>query len=168
MSWTRNKRDLINKDYKGNKEEHILRQYELFVNGSEKVSSNRLTSNNFHLGANAALFAVAGYLSIISRPLMAVILSVIGILLCLSWASNLSSYKRLNSTKFRVIHELEEHLPARVFTKEDEYLNSYYCITNLEKYIPYLFIILYTLLIIIFLPSLIVGLINYINLGGGI
>lgn len=168
MSWTRNKRDLINKDYKGNKEEHILRQYELFVNSSEKVSSNRLTSNNFHLGANTALFAVAGYLSIISKPLMAVILSVIGIFLCLSWASNLSSYKRLNSTKFRVIHELEEHLPARVFTKEDEYLNGYYCFTKFEKYIPYLFIVLYAILLLIFLPSLIAGLINYINLTGGI
>jgi len=166
MSWTRNKRDLINKNYKGNKEEHILKQYEIFVDSSEKVSSNRMTTNNFYLGANTALFAIAGYLSILSKSFVVIILSIIGILLCLSWASNLASYKRLNSAKFRVIHDLEEHLPARIFTKEDEYLNSYYTLTKLERYIPYLFIILYGIILILFLPSLIAYLINNVSLGG--
>jgi len=166
MSWTRNKRDLINKDYKGNKEEHLLKQYELFVNSSENISSRRITSNNFYLGANTALFAIAGYLSILSKSFVAVILSIIGIFLCLSWVSNLASYKRLNSAKFRVIHELEEYLPARVFTKEDEYLKGYYTLTKLERYIPYMFIILYGIILIIFLPSLIIDLLNNIYLGG--
>lgn len=166
MSWTRNKRDLINKDYKGNSEEHLLKQYELFVNSSEKVSSKRMTANNFYLGANTALFAVTGYLSILSKSFVVIMLSSIGILLCLSWISNLASYKRLNSAKFRVIHDLEEHLPARVFTKEDEYLNGHYTLTKLEKYIPYLFTILYGTIIILFLLPLIAGLINNINLGG--
>ena len=112
--------DLINKNYKGNKEEHLLRQYELFVNGSEKISSKRMSANNYYLSANTALFAFAGYLSILSKSFVAIILSFCGILLCLSWISNLTSYKRLNHAKFKVIHELEEHLPARVFAKEDE------------------------------------------------
>ena len=166
MSWTRIKRDLINKDYKGNKEEHLLRQYELFVKSSENISSKRMTTNNFYLGANTALFAVAGYLSILSKSFVVIILSFIGILLCLSWVSNLASYKRLNSAKFRVIHDLEEHLPARVFTKEDEYLNSHYTLTKLEKYIPYLFILLYGIILVLFLPSLIIHLINNRRLGG--
>ncbi len=166
MSWIRNKRDLINKEYKGNKEEHLLRQYEIFVNSSENISSKRMTSNNLYLGANTALFAVAGYLSVLSKSFVVIILSFMGIFLCLSWISNLASYKKLNSAKFRVIHDLEEHLPARVFTKEDEYLNSYYTLTKLERYIPYIFIILYGIIIIMFLPFLIVDLINNISLGG--
>ncbi len=165
MSWTRNKKDLINKNYKINKKECILKQYEIFVNSSEKVSSKRMISNNFHLGANTALFAIAGYLSTLSKPLVAVILSGVGILISLSWIFNLCSYKKLNSIKFKVIHELEEHLSARVFTKEDEYLDSHYTLTNLEKFIPYIFIFLYGIFIIIFLPSLITGLINNIILG---
>jgi len=160
MSWIRNKRDLINKEYKGNKEEYLLRQYEIFVNSSENISSKRMTSNNFYLGANTALFAIAGYLSILSKSYAIIMLSFIGIFLCISWVSNLASYKRINSAKFRVIHELEEHLPARVFTKEDEYLNSRYTLTKLERYIPYLFIILYVIIIFI------IGLINNLNFGG--
>lgn len=163
MSWTRNKQDLINKDYKGNREEHLLRQYELFVNSSEKISSKRMTANNFYLGVNTTIFAVAGYLSILSKSLVVVILSFIGMLLCLSWISNLTSYKKLNNAKFKVIHDLEEHLPARTFTKEDEHLNSYYTLVNLEKYIPYLFMILYGTIILLFLPSLIANLINNLN-----
>jgi len=166
MNLTRNKRDLINENYSGNKEEHLLKQYEIFVHGSEKVSSNRMTTNNFYLGANTALFAIAGYLSILSKSFVAIILSCIGILLCLSWASNLASYKRLNSAKFRVIHSLEDYLPARVFTKEDEYLNSYYTLTKLEKYIPYLFIILYGVIIFLFLTPLMIDIINNLNLRG--
>ena len=166
MSWTRNKQDLINKNYKGNKEEHLLKQYELFVNSSEKISSKRMTANNFYLSVNTALFAVAGYLSILSKSFVVIILSIIGILLCLSWIFNLTSYKRLNSAKFRVIHDLEEHLPARIFTKEDEYLNGHYTLTRLEKYIPYLFILLYGTIILLFLLPLITGLINNIDLGG--
>lgn len=168
MNSTKNKVDLINKNYKGNKEEHLMKQYEMFVDSSENVSSKRMTSNNFYLVVNTALFAIAGYLSVLSKPLVVIILSFIGIFLCLSWSLNLSSYKRLNTAKFRVIHDLEEHLPARVFSKEDEYLNGYYTFTKLERYIPYLFIVLYAILIIIFLPSLIAGLINYIILIGGI
>lgn len=157
---------LINENYKGNQKEHLLRQYELFVNSSEKISSKRMTSNNFYLGANTALFSVASYLSILSKSFVVLILSFIGIFLCLSWLSNLASYKRLNNAKFKVIHELEAHLPARVFTKEDEYLNNYYTLTKLEGIIPYLFIILYGVTILLFLPSLIIDLINNINLGG--
>jgi len=159
MSWIRNKQELVNEKYKGNKEEHLLKQYEIFVKSSENISSKRMTSNNFYMGANTALFAIAGYLSILSKSYV-IILSLIGIFLCVSWISNLASYKRLNSAKFRVIHELEEHLPARVFTKEDEYLRGYYTLTKLEKYIPYLFIILYVIIIFI------VGLINNLNFGG--
>lgn len=166
MSWIRNKQDLINRNYKGNKEEHLLKQYELFVNSSEKISSKRMAANNFYLGANTALFAVAGYLSILSKSFIVIMLSLIGIVLCLSWISNLASYKRLNSAKFRVIHELEEYLPARVFTKEDEYLKGDYTLTKLEKYIPYLFITFYMIVMVIFLPSLILNLINKINFGG--
>jgi len=164
MNSTRN--NLINKKHSKNTEEHLLRQYELFVSSSENISSKRMTSNNFYLGANTALFAIAGYLSILSKPSGAVILSFIGIFLSISWLSNISSYKRLNQAKFKVIHELEEHLPARPFTKEDEYLNSYYTLTKLERYIPYLFIALYIIIILIFSFPSSAGLINKLSLGG--
>lgn len=164
MNLIKNNRPLINLNYKGNKEESLLRQYELFVKSSEDVSSKRMTTNRFYLITNTSLFAISGYLSLLSKPLVAIILSIMGIFLSISWISNLASYKRLNRAKFKVIHELEEHLPARIFSKEDEYLNSFYTITKLEGYIPYLFVALYILIIIIFLPSMIGNLIHNLNL----
>jgi len=168
MSSTKNKIELMNENYGGNKNESLLKQYEMLVNSSEKVSSKRMNSNNFYLGVNTTLFAVASYLSVLSRLWVVMIISFIGILLSLCWISSLTSYKKLNSAKFKIIHDLEEYLPARIFAKEDEYLNSYYTLTNLEKYIPYLFIILYSILIIIFLPYLVIDLINNIAFGGRI
>jgi len=166
MNWTSNKIKLINETYNKRDSNQLLRQYELFVKSSEEVSCNRMKSNNFYLGANIALFTVAGYLSILSKPIVGILLSLMGIFLCASWGSNLASYKRLNHAKFKVIHELEIYLPAKLFTKEDEYLNGYYTLTKLEKYIPYFFILLYLIIILIFSPPLILQLLNKLNFGG--
>ena len=141
-------KSLINENYKGNKENVLLKQYEIFVESSEKISLKRMSANTWYAGLNTALFAVAGYTSILSNKLAAIIMSVLGILLCLAWMTNISSYKRLNSAKFKVIHELEEHLPARPFTREDNYLNGHYKLAKVEKYIPYLFILAYILTIV--------------------
>ncbi len=141
-------KSLINENYKGNKENVLLKQYEIFVESSEKISLKRMSANTWYAGLNTALFAVAGYTSILSNKLAAIIMSVLGILLCLAWMTNISSYKRLNSAKFKVIHELEEHLPARPFTRVDNYLNGHYKLAKVEKYIPYLFILAYILTIV--------------------
>ena len=160
------KNDLLNEKYDENMQDKLLKQYEIFVESSERVSEKRMSANKFYLGLNTALFGIAGYILILSNRFIAVVLSFIGIFICLAWISNISSYKRLNSAKFKVIHKLEEHLPAKPFKLEDEYLGSFYSLTRVERFIPILFIILYVLILGLFLPELILSFIKNINLGG--
>ena len=107
-----------------------------------------MSANTWYAGLNTALFAVAGFTSILSNKFTAIIMSALGIILCLAWMSNISAYKKLNSVKFKVIHELEEHLASRPFTREDHFLNGDYKLAKVEKYIPYLFILVYILIIV--------------------
>jgi hypothetical protein len=161
----KNKIKLINENYKNKSNETILRQYELFAQSSEQISLKRMSTNKFYLGVSTTIFAIASYLTILKDSLIIVLLSSIGIFLCLSWINAIESYKKLNAAKFKIIHELETYLPANLFKKEDEYLNCYYNLTNLEKFIPVSFIFLYGIILVFFLPTLLIELIK--NLIGG-
>jgi hypothetical protein len=127
-----------------------------------------MSANKFYLGVNAAIFSIAGYLSLLTRPFVATILSIIGIFLCTSWILMILSYRNLNASKFKVIHEMEEHLPSKPFKKEDEYLNNHHIISRRERMIPILFIVLYSFIILIFLPSVVGIVSNSIKLAVGL
>ena len=79
---------------------------------------------------------------------------------CIIWLMQLNSIKQLNEAKFRVIHLLEESLPASVFKAEWLVLGEgkdskrYYVFTRLVQYVPLAFILLYIVLLIILIPSL--------------
>lgn len=141
---------LIKKDYGESFQEHLLEQYKLFVHTSLDVTSKRLESNKFHLALNSVVFGLAGYMTTIEEYLVIVLLSLVGVLISLVWLKNICAYRELNSAKFKVIHELEEHLPASLFKCEEEhYLRKYHGLTSTEKFYPLIFSVLYIVLIII-------------------
>jgi len=143
-----NKTSFIKEGYGPKFQDHLIEQYKIFVESSEQSSLKRMSSNKFYLAVTSVLGGIAGYLTYIDKIVLSFIFSAIGIFLCISWGRNISSYKRLNSAKFRVVHELEEYLPAKPFTKEHEHLKGYYEISDLEKYTPYLFIVLYSIILL--------------------
>jgi hypothetical protein len=57
----------------------------------------------------------------------------------------LENYRKLNSGKFKVIHEIEKELPLNLFEYEWEKLGKgndpklYKKLSNVEKIIPYIF-----------------------------
>ena len=157
---------LLNSKYDDKMQGDLLKHYEIFVKSSENISLKRMSANKFYLALNTAIFGIASYASLLTNQINSIILSVIGIFLCSAWLSNISSYRKLNSAKFKVIHELEEHLPAKPFKMEDKYLGSNYALSKVERLIPLLFIALYSLIIIIMLPEVIMSFINNLKIGG--
>ncbi len=135
-------RELINKKVKDN--QALLEQYKGLTESADRVTSKRQTTNNFYLTANSFLLAAAGYLTSTNYLVIPLIISIIGISIATLWFYNIHSYKSLNAAKYKVIHELEEYLPARIYQKEDEYLKKeYYQLTSIEKIIPIMFGIFY-------------------------
>ncbi len=101
----------------------LLEQYKLFVNTSEALVQRRRGVNTFFLSVNSLLLAAAG---LIARDgslggvesLILISLSVSGGVPCLVWRSLISSFRQLSTGKFKVIHALEQRLPARIFSAE--------------------------------------------------
>jgi hypothetical protein len=140
------------KQYGEDYRDHYLEQYKLFVASSQQISDRRLTSGNYFLAINSSLVTTFGLtLSLLGRHKWNVVIPVAGLLVCLVWYSLVLSYKALNTAKFKVIHELEEHLPAALFKYEWHVCGhgkggKYRPLTHSERYIPLLFGALYVVL----------------------
>ena len=132
----------------------LLEQYKLFLQTSEDLVSRRQNVNNFYISINSALMAAFGIilaLDIFSiyKFFTCILLSVVGIILSVSWIKLLASYGDLNSSKMKIISYIEKQLPASLYDAEwaalSDKLNKrkYVSFTNSEKRVPVLFIVVY-------------------------
>jgi hypothetical protein len=130
-------------------DEHLLEQYKLYVDSSQKLSDRRVSTNNYLLTINSTLLTLIGLLySLLTNRKPLIMIPIAGFFLSLAWSLLIASFKRLNGAKFDVIHQLEDHLPANVFKEEWRQLKSglqgkYRPMSDLERLIPWLFILLY-------------------------
>lgn len=127
----------------------LFEQYRIICESADHITEKRQNMNNFYLTINSFILTVAGYFSTNNfHNLIPFFASGIGGIICVIWSTNIDSFKKLNSAKFKVIHELENHLPAQIFKKEEEYLYKYHKLTSIEKKIPYVFLIFYIILLV--------------------
>ena len=103
----------------------LFEQYKLLIDSAHKIEERRSGSNNIFLGVNTLLS------SFIARPYqlfniewheipMLILLSLIGIFICLDWIKVTESYKILNYINFSLIKELEESFPSKIFSLRAE------------------------------------------------
>jgi len=152
-------------DYPDNKKsEHILEQYKMYVESAEKVSDRRSNLNTFYLSLTTTIAGLIGYLktnTIDNSEYLIIGLSVSAILICIYWVNLLENYRKLNSGKFKVFHEIEKELPLNLYEYEWEKLGKgndpklYKKLSNVEKAIPYIFGFLFSIVIIIEIASMI-------------
>ncbi len=139
--------------------DHLLEQYRLYVEMADRISSRRSSANSFFLSLNTLLVTAIGILSkfgnvnAIFNATWAAVASIGGIVLCWTWSSIIHSYKRLNSSKYRVINVIEQSLPMAPYKAEWFDLKSkkdykYMELTSIEKWVPWVFAFLYVALII--------------------
>ena len=151
------------KDYGNNYKEHLLEQYKLYIESSEKTSDRRQRANSYFITINTALISLIGLSFQIevfkNLAWIKFILAFVGIIICVIFWHLIRSYKQLNSGKFDVIHEIERHLPLALYEYEWEILErgknpkKYYPFSHIELFIPWVFGIIYAVLGIIFLVT---------------
>ncbi|MFL0092743.1 RipA family octameric membrane protein [Tenacibaculum maritimum] len=146
------------------KAEHTLEQYKMYVESAEKVSDRRSNLNTFYLSLTTTITGVIGYLktnTISNSEYLIIGLSISAILICVYWVNLLENYRKLNSGKFKVIHEIEKELPLNLYDYEWEKLGKgndpklYKKLSNVEKIIPTIFGFLFLLVVIIEFASII-------------
>ena len=132
----------------------LLEQYKMYVQTADNVSTRRVTTSRYLLTLSAALIAVYGFqLSLPIPGYLALLVPATGVAVSLLWYKIIMSHRDLNDVKFKIIHELEQHLPASLFTQEWRMLGegdskSYTNVTDIERWIPFLFMGLHVLLFI--------------------
>lgn len=90
-----------------------------------------------------------------NSPLLILVASVFGIVLSIIWYRLIKAYRNINRGKYKILHALESHLPVAPYKLEWEVLGRgkdkkiYLPITHVEIRIPVLFMVFYSLLIIV-------------------
>jgi hypothetical protein len=133
-------------------QEDLFQQYKLYVESAEKVSEKRISTGNYLLTVSSSLltvFAIASSQQVSGAWL--VMIPIAGLLVSLAWFSLIKAYRDLNTAKFKVIHELENHLPVALFRYEWHSCErgkgkAYKPITHLERLIPVVFAVVYFVL----------------------
>lgn len=131
---------------------HLFEQYKHYVESAEKISERRVSANNYLLTVNAFLVTLYSLVAA-SRfnTFWTILVPVAGLLVSLTWYRIITSYRDLNTVKFKVIHELEQHMPAALYDYEWKKAGegrgkAYYPLSHLERWIPIVFMVLYVLL----------------------
>lgn len=136
---------------------HLLDQYKLYVQMANHVSERRTSANNYLITVNGflvTLYALAGSVKTLSdKPLWQYVVPLAGIFICVAWAALIVSYRNLNTSKFKVIHELEARLPAALYAHEWEVAeegkgSKYWPVSHVELIIPWVFLALYVVLMV--------------------
>lgn len=130
----------------------LFEQYKLYVESAERISERRVAANNYLLTVNAFLVTLYGLVAA-SRfsTFWTILVPVAGFLVALTWHRIITSYRDLNAVKFKVIHELEQHMPAALFDyewhrAEEGRGKAYPPLSHLERWVPIIFMALYVLL----------------------
>src|SRR5438128_339785 len=139
--------------YKGDYYAHLLEQYKLFVEMTDKISERRQATNNFFVTLNSGIITALGIAFPHSEGKITgdwyIFISVLGVLLCASWYHLIRSYRCLNEGRFEVIHEIEKLLPVRPYTAEWAAVGegrrslAYRPFTEIEHNIPWIFAVLF-------------------------
>ena len=142
----------------------ILEQYKLFLQTSEELVKRRQNVNSFYISINSALVAVMGVLFAMdfahdAEAVIGLVFCLIGLILSISWTKILTSYGNLNSSKMKIISNIEKKLPLSLFDAEwaalSDRLNKkkYVSFTESEQIIPRLFGIVYFLILVMIVVS---------------
>lgn len=117
----------------------LFEQYKLYVEMANNISERRDKANKFYLALISGVLTLVSIITSIKEfaPVIIVVL-ISNILICWNWYQSIQSYKRLNSSKFKVINSIENKLPIKGYTVEWDLvqLKGHKDLTNIEMNIP--------------------------------
>jgi hypothetical protein len=133
---------------------HLLDQYKIYVEMADRISQRRATANSYFLTVNSAILAFVGYLTTKDLSSELWLISIAGLALCILWERLISSYRDLNTAKFKVIHKIEKRLPISPYEAEWVAMGEgknpelYRPISHIERGVPFLFMILHVIVFV--------------------
>jgi hypothetical protein len=141
-------------------EDPLMEQYKLYVEMADNASERRSKTNAYYVSVTAAILVLAARFEWLApadnlQAVGLILIAVLGMLVCLVWRANVTSFQQLSRAKFQVIHELEKRLPFACYQKEWDLLGQgtdrrkYFELTRIEKALPLALMIPYFVLLLI-------------------
>ncbi len=139
-------------------QEHFFEQYKLYVEMADKISERRTSANTFFLTVNTFILGAIGFLyekgPQNQNAVMLIAFGAALLALCYTWYRLIKSYRQLNGAKYKVVGEMERHLPSSPYwSAEWQSLGQgkdsqlYTPFTHLESLLPGVFAVLHVLAI---------------------
>lgn len=146
--------------------ETLFEQYKMFVKTSEDLVKRKQTVNSFYLTLNSVIIGaivsvlcampdIIKFLNPVNLSLIIGFVALIGLVICYSWISLLNSYSDLNASKMKIITTIEEQLALNLYQTEWSIMTQkigkkkYKSFSKKERFVAYLFGVLYLLLIVL-------------------
>ena len=128
-------------EIKGDYNATVLEQWKTCVDMANSNTEKRNTANNVYITINAAILALVTF----KLDYKNLLLSTVGILICVLWIKSIQSYRKLSKVKYEIVNEIEKKLPLKPFTCEWEELkkSGYIDLTKIEFVLPKAFIVLF-------------------------
>ncbi len=117
-----NKTPLFNILPDKNHDDFLIDQYKLYVESTQKISDNRLSTVNFMLVFLSSLIVLIN--TLLDDKHIAIALCLIGILICFYSIFMVKQFEKLNNVKFKIINEIEQKLPVRLYCYEWELITE--------------------------------------------
>lgn len=134
--------------YGGEYQAHLLEQYKLYVEMTDRISQRRMDTNKFFISIQTFVITVMSLFSQGNAAILAM-MCLVGLLLCGAWYFLLKRYRQLNSGKFEVIHDMEARLPMKPYDLEWQKLGEgkdtkqYLPLSHVEVAMPLVFALMY-------------------------
>ena len=131
----------------------LLEQYKIYVQSAENVSARRVASSRYLLTLNVALVTLYGLQSEgLLQSYWMVLVPILGIPVSWLWYQIIKSHRDLNAVKFKIIHQIEQHLPVALYINEWQLAGegrgkAYSAVTRMEQWIPLVFVALHIILL---------------------
>lgn len=134
---------------------HLLEQYKLYVEMTDRVSTRRLTANSYFLSINSAILGFVGYIS--GKPGYGPyiwLVGLAGIVLSVLWFYIITSYRDLNTAKFHILGQVEARLPLSLYTAEWKLMGQgkdpkrYRPMSHIERVVPWVFVLLHLYVVV--------------------
>lgn len=137
-------------EYGVNYKQHILEQYKIYIEMADRISQRRMLVNTFYTSSSAIVLTIYGIVKSIST-IACPFVSLAGLTLTFSWFQMIEKYKQLNSVKYHIINDIELILPISPYSAEYRRCknNKHKPLTDVEKYLPICFAVLFLLITIL-------------------
>lgn len=133
-------------------EDQYLQMWQTCVEMANNSSDKRINASTVYMTINVALLAVLTF----SFDVKNILISIIGVSVSVIWMRSISSYKKLNAAKFKVIDELESKLAYAPFKREWEIMGNdkreRRILTRTEAQLPWVFLFLFIVIGVISIP----------------